>query len=167
MNEEQFPGQPLRVLMVCLGNICRSPTAHAVMMQRLSDAGLEGVIEVDSAGTGDYHIGKAPDPRAQRAGRARGYDLSDLLARQVTHEDFRYFDYLLAMDQSNLEHMRLMAPVGTEDRLHLLLSPLQPGQEVPDPYYGGERGFDEVLDLVETACDHWLEVFRGTLDTRS
>jgi len=167
MNDDLLHGRPLRVLMVCLGNICRSPTAQAVLVSRLADTGLQGVIEVDSAGTGDYHIGRAPDHRAQRAGRARGYDLSGLRARQLTLSDFHYFDYLLAMDRSNLEYMREMAPAGTGDRLHLLLAPLQPGQEVPDPYFGGDHGFDEVLDLVEAACDHWVDTFRDRVGIRS
>lgn len=156
--------KPLRVLMVCLGNICRSPTAHAVMRQRLEEIGLAGSIEVDSAGTGDYHIGKPPDSRALVAARARGYDLSDLRARQLESGDFRRFDYLLAMDLSNLEHMHQMAPEDALDKIHLMLSPVEPEREVPDPYFGGEDGFGEVLDMVENACDLWLEEFRRKLE---
>ncbi|MEX1197090.1 MAG: low molecular weight protein-tyrosine-phosphatase [Pseudohongiellaceae bacterium] len=156
----------MRVLMVCLGNICRSPTAHAVMQRRLEQAGLAGAIEVDSAGTGDYHIGKPPDVRAQQAASERGYDLSALRARQLVPEDFEQFDCLLAMDLSNLEHMIRMASGEQLSKIHLMLSPLGPDREVPDPYYGGEDGFGEVLDLVEEACDYWLEEFRRQLEQR-
>ncbi|MGM0631786.1 MAG: low molecular weight protein-tyrosine-phosphatase [Pseudomonadota bacterium] len=156
----------MRVLMVCLGNICRSPTAHAVMESRLAAAGLGDRIEVDSAGTGDWHVGKAPDARAQQAGLGRGYDLSALRARQLVMDDFHQFDYLLAMDHNNLAHMQQMAPAGLRERIHLMLSPLQQADEVPDPYYGAEDGFDEVLDLVEAACDAWVDEFRRRLESR-
>lgn len=155
----------LRVLVVCLGNICRSPTAHAVLEQRLADAGLTQSVEVDSAGTGDYHIGEPPDHRARQAAGQRGYDLSALRARQLVPEDFEHFDYLLPMDLSNLEHMRHMAPRHAQDKVHLMLSPLGEDREVPDPYFGAEDGFTEVLDLIEQACDHWVETFRQRLES--
>ena len=160
-------GEALQVLMVCLGNICRSPTAQAVLEHGLAEAGLSDRVLVDSAGTGDYHIGKAPDSRAQEAGRLRGYDLSQLRARQLDASDFRRFDYLLAMDEANYEHMMDRADAEYRDRVHLMLSPLGPGREVPDPYFGGDEGFDEVLDLIEQASEHWIERFRGELAARS
>lgn len=156
----------LRVLLVCLGNICRSPTAQAVLEKRLREAGLGDRVAVDSAGTGDYHIGKAPDPRAQEAGWRRGYDLSRLRARQLVPADFRHFDYLLAMDEANHGHMMDMADADGRERVHLMLSPLGQGLEVPDPYFGGDDGFDEVLDLIEQASEHWIERFRGELAAR-
>lgn len=158
--------KPLRVLIVCLGNICRSPTAHAVMQQRLEEAGLAQAVEVDSAGTGDYHIGKPPDSRAQQAACDRGYDLSALRARQLTPSDFEEYDYLLAMDLSNLENMIRLAPEDKLEKIHLMLSPLGSDREVPDPYFGGEDGFSEVLDLVESACDLWVEEFQRELEHR-
>lgn len=163
-NSNMSHDKPLRVLMVCLGNICRSPTAHAVMLRHLEEAGLAGAVEVDSAGTGDYHIGKPPDSRAREAAQGRGYDLSALRARQLTADDFEAFDYLLAMDLSNLEHMHHMAPESARDKVHLMLSPLGGEREVPDPYFGGDEGFDEVLDLVESACNRWLQEFRRKLE---
>ncbi len=143
----------MRVLFVCLGNICRSPTAEAVFRQRAREAGLE--VEVDSAGTGAWHVGASPDARASAAGLARGYDLSALRARQVVTDDYDRFDLVLAMDHDNLETLKSQAPGKTHDRIRLFLSfDPTPGREsVPDPYYGGERGFEEVLDLIEAASD--------------
>jgi protein-tyrosine phosphatase len=154
-----------RFLMVCLGNICRSPTAQAVMEKRIADAGLQHHMMVDSAGTAAYHIGKAPDPRSTRAAVRRGYDLSGQRARQVSVDDFHHFDYILAMDNSNLTHLLSMTPDGSTDKISLLLSHAAPSAEphaaltttdVPDPYYGGDSGFEQVLDLVEQACDALL-----------
>ena len=150
------------VLFVCLGNICRSPTAEAVFSHQLEKAGLKERVAVDSAGTGDWHVGKAPDPRAQAAANGRGYGMDHLRARQVTPEDFRRFDYVLAMDAQNLSDLKAMQPRDSRARTAAFLD-FHPGEhpdEVPDPYYGAERGFDEVLDLVEGAAEGLLEHLR-------
>lgn len=150
-----------RILFVCLGNICRSPTAQGVMEKVLQEAEL--VVEVDSAGTGGWHVGQSPDPRASRAAAHRGVDLSTQRARQVSVEDFRRFDLILAMDESNLEDLQRMAPAETRDRVRLFLDfhPDPPVRSVPDPYYGGENGFEDVLDLVEAACRGLLAHLEG------
>jgi protein-tyrosine phosphatase len=145
-----------RVLMVCMGNICRSPTAEGVLRAKLLAAGLQHRVEVDSAGTHGYHVREAPDPRAQRHAAQRGYDLSAQRARRVAVDDFERFDHVLAMDGDNLAFLREMAPPASRARLALLMSfAPQPGapSEVPDPYYGAAEGFERVLDLVEWACD--------------
>jgi protein-tyrosine phosphatase len=136
-----------------MGNICRSPTAEGVMRHLLAERGLDGEIEVESAGTGGWHAGSPPDARASATARARGITL-DGAARQVTAADFEAFDLLVAMDRDNLADLRAIAPPGTEDKLRMLLAD---GRDVPDPYYGGPRGFEEVLDLVETACAGLLD----------
>jgi protein-tyrosine phosphatase len=152
----------IRILFVCLGNICRSPTAEAVMARLVADAGLDGQIEVASAGTGAWHVGNAPDERASAAARARGYAMRSL-ARQVEPSDFERFDLLLAMDHDNLRNLRRLAPdaeAAAKVRLLRDFDPASAGsgdRDVPDPYYGGAEGFDHVLDLVEAAC-------RGLLD---
>lgn len=152
----------LRVLMVCMGNICRSPTMEGVLRARLAAYGLQDRVEVDSAGTHDYHIGRAPDPRTQAAAARRGYDLSAQRARQVTAGDFSDFDFVLVADQDNLANLApLRAGRGVEPLL--LLSILEPGAEVPDPYYGGPQGFETVLDLVEEACDAWCRHWQQSL----
>lgn len=152
--------RPFRVLMVCMGNICRSPTAEAVLRHQLQRAGLASHVEVDSAGTHGYHIGSPPDPRSQEHAALRGYDLTPLRARQVTAFDFRDFDLLLAMDADNLAMLRHNCPdPALSGRLVRLLDFLPHGSShagtlaVPDPYYGGEQGFGHVLDLVESACE--------------
>ena len=152
----------MRVLFVCLGNICRSPTAEAVLRHKLRELGLEEGVEVDSAGTGDWHVGKPPDSRTRQAAQLRGYDLSALRGRQVCTDDFSRFDLILAMDNSNLEHLRRLRPGGAMAELDLFLRryDLAP-DEVPDPYYGGEEGFEQVLDLLEQACDGLLRELRG------
>jgi protein-tyrosine phosphatase len=141
----------VKVLFVCLGNICRSPTVEGVARALAAREAPHLGLTVDSAGTADYHIGHAPDPRSQRAALARGYDISGLRARQVSAEDFRDFDLLLAMDEHNLKDLRAMAPHGLVERAQLLLSywPESPHLAVPDPYYGGSEGFETVLDLAE------------------
>ena len=144
-----------RVLFVCLGNICRSPPAEGVMRSLVREAGLEGEIEIDSAGTGGWHAGAAPDPRSTAAAARRGITLEGA-ARQVTAEDFVRYDLLLAMDSDNLRELRRRAPAGTEGKLRLLCG----DADVPDPYYGGERGFDDVLDQVEAACRALLDEIR-------
>lgn len=125
------------------------------MRQRLRDAGLEDRVRLDSAGTHGYHVGCAPDARAQEAALRRGYDLSDLVGRQVDRQDFVEFDLVLAMDQENLANLRRICPAGQEHKLRMFLSfsSRYTGQPVPDPYYGGPQGFDHVLDMVEDAAD--------------
>ncbi len=152
----------VKVLFVCLGNICRSPTADGVMRQQLVAAGLQAQVEVDSAGTGDWHIGRAPDSRSQAAAQQRGYDLSALRARQVAPADFAEFDYILAMDKSNLADLQGLKPAGYRGHLGLLLDFAEHSQrrEVPDPYYGEGAGFEQVLDLVEDAVTGLLADIR-------
>lgn len=147
-----------RVLFVCLGNICRSPTAHAVMQRKVEQQGLGHRIFVDSAGTADWHSGKSPDKRAIAAGAKRHYDLSGLKARQVSAQDFDDFDYVLAMDSNNLSHLNeLSSPFAqTQPQLFLSYATGIEETEVPDPYYGESDGFEHVLDLVENACDGLL-----------
>lgn len=143
----------LRVLMVCLGNICRSPTAEAVLRAQLSAEGLDRVIAVDSAGTSDWHIGEPPDPRSMRAAAERLYDLTALRARQIRSSDFEEFDHILAMDRQNLEVLQELCPVEHQHKLQLLLEYGDTGwDEVPDPYNSERDGFDLVLDLAEGAC---------------
>lgn len=150
--------RPIGILFICMGNICRSPTAEGVFRQRLRDAGLEHAVRLDSAGTHGYHIGRAPDARASQAAARRGYDLSDLVGRQVCAQDFVEFDLILAMDQDNLANLRQVCPAGMEHKLRLFLSfsRLFPGLEVPDPYYGGQQGFDRVLNMVEDGAEGLL-----------
>lgn len=141
------------VLFVCLGNICRSPTAEAVFRTRAAAAGLD--VAIDSAGTGAWHVGAMPDERAQAAGRARGYDLTSIRARQVVEDDYKMFDLVLAMDHDNLATLKSRAPKDRHGRIRLFLdfAPEARLNAVPDPYYGGDDGFEEVLDLIETASD--------------
>ena len=143
----------MRILFVCLGNICRSPSAEAVMRDIAAREAPELRIEVDSAGTAGYHIGEPPDARSQEAARRRGYDMSALRARIVEPEDFERFDLILAMDENNLSVLRRRAPAALRERVRLFLdfAPDADTQEVPDPYYGGPTGFEAVLDLVEAA----------------
>lgn len=136
-------GQPKRVLLVCMGNICRSPTAEAVLRAKAAEAGL--AIEFDSAGTENYHVGEPPDPRSVRHAKARGYDLSPLRARQVHADDFRSFDLILAADALNLRELRRRCPAELQGRLRLFLGDVA----LPDPYYGESDDFEKVLDLVE------------------
>ena len=161
----------IKVLFVCLGNICRSPTAHGVLEHKLAMAGLSDVVEVDSAGTAAWHIGKEPDLRSQQAARKRNYDLSHLRARQAVAEDFLEFDYVLAMDNSNLENLKTIIPsVAVKAMPKLFLEAYstpslktQGLTEVPDPYYGGEDGFSAVLDMVEDACDSLISDIKSKL----
>lgn len=144
-----------RVLFVCMGNICRSPTAEGVFRAMLARESLDASVFVDSAGTGGWHAGEPPDRRAAAAALRRGYDLSGQRARQVTLGDFHHFHYIVAMDSQNLRDLRAVAPGSFKDKPRLLLDyasePLST-REVPDPYYGGADGFDRVLDLVEAGC---------------
>ncbi|MBV0932144.1 low molecular weight protein-tyrosine-phosphatase [Marinobacterium weihaiense] len=155
------------ILFVCLGNICRSPTAHGVFEHLLEQQGESASYQVDSAGTAAYHIGKAPDPRSRAAARRRGYDLEDLRARAVEPEDFERFDYILAMDEANLRDLRSLCPRGYRGHLGLFLA-FAEGirvREVPDPYYtSGEQGFEEVLDLVESASKGLLRHLQQATD---
>jgi protein-tyrosine phosphatase len=143
----------LRILFVCLGNICRSPTAEGVLRTLAAREAPELRLEVDSAGTADFHVGEPPDPRTQAAGLRRGYDLAALRARVIEPADFAHFDLILAMDEDNLRALRRRAPAHVHERLRLLLefAPDADSRDVPDPYYGGPNGFEEVLDLVEAA----------------
>jgi len=153
----------LRVLFVCLGNICRSPTAHGVFEGRVRERGLSGRIEVDSCGTSRWHIGEPPDPRAVNEAAVRGYDLSGLRARQVSAEDFVTFDYILAMDRANLSDLEASCPPQFEGHLGLFLE-FAPGvdvDEVPDPYHGGDEGFTRAIDLIEAASDGLLDHLSG------
>jgi len=146
------------VLFVCMGNICRSPTAEGVFRDKVKKAALNLDIQIDSAGTHDYHIGKPPDARAQDAARKRHYDLSHLRARQVCPQDFEDFDYILAMDKDNLASLMLNCPAHLQHKVRRLLSFSQhfPDLDVPDPYYGGSSGFDHVLDMIEDAAEGLL-----------
>jgi protein-tyrosine phosphatase len=152
------------VLFVCLGNICRSPTAEGVLRARLAEAGLADRVHVDSAGTGSWHVGNPPDPRAVAAAADRGFDLTALRARQVTREDLDRFDYVLAMDGSNLRDLERLAP-GRARRFLEFADGAQ-ASDVPDPYYGDGDGFARVLDLVEAAADGLLEEIRARVEGR-
>ena len=149
----------MKVLFVCTGNICRSPTAAGVFAYFVRQAGLEEAIQVESAGTHDYHVGQAPDLRAQDHAKRRGYDLSALRARQVRKRDFLEFDHIVAMDSGHLEILREHCPPEHQAKLRLLIR----GRDVPDPYYGGPDGFERVLDMVEAACLALLAEARDSL----
>lgn len=170
---ERNPAARVRVLMVCMGNICRSPTAEAVLRQRLEVAGLADQVEVDSAGTHAHHVGSPPDDRSQEVGRRRGYSLDHLRARKVAPLDFERFDLLLAMDWDNLALLEERCPEDQRRKLRRLTEfipgnhPLAGAVVVPDPYYGGREGFDHVLDLIEAACDGLMEHLRMRLQILS
>lgn len=154
--------EKVAVLFVCLGNICRSPTAEGIFTHLVKTAGLEEQIRIDSAGTSSTHAGEAPDARMQKAALDRGYDLSALKARQVQPEDLDEFDYILPMDRQNQADLEdLVTELEQLDKIRLLLS-YNPSAiaEVPDPYYGGEAGFHQVIDLVESACKRLLVQIR-------
>lgn len=152
----------MRILFVCMGNICRSPTAEAVFREVLRAEGEGLEAHFDSAGTHGYHIGEPPDPRSIAAARRRGYRMEDLRARQVEAVDFERFDLLLAMDEDNLAFLQRIAPAGHRERARLLLefAPAAGRRDVPDPYYGGHSGFEEVLDLVEEAARGLVDELR-------
>jgi protein-tyrosine phosphatase len=152
----------ISVLFVCMGNICRSPTAQGVFQQLVASEDLSDLIRIDSAGTHAYHIGESPDERAMEAASRRGIDLGSQRARRVTAADFLEFDYVLAMDRSNYEDLAAICPSESLSRLRLLME-FAPGlglSDVPDPYYGGETGFERVLDLVEQAATELLADIR-------
>lgn len=159
----------MKILFVCLGNICRSPTVEGVARHLADREAPHLGLHFDSAGTADYHIGAAPDPRTQRAALARGYDLSSLRARQLVPEDFRRFDLLLAMDEDNLRDMRAVAPQGFAQRAKLFLSywPECGHRVVPDPYYGGAAGFESVLDLAENGSRRLFEALSQVRTARA
>jgi protein-tyrosine phosphatase len=158
--------EPVRLLFVCLGNICRSPTAEGVMRSLIDAEGLDGQVELDSAGTGAWHADSAPDPRATAAAAAQGVALSGA-ARQIEPQDFERFDLILAMDRSNLRDLRAIAgSQQAREKLHLLreYDPASAGSaelDVPDPYYGGENGFGAVFELVQAACRGLLDELRA------
>ena len=154
----------IKVLFVCLGNICRSPTAEGVFKRCVAEAGLDHLIESDSAGTGDYHIGDPPDARACAAAERRGYDLSKLRGRQVSRKDFAEFDHILAMDEQNLRDLKRLAPRDQQHKVKLFTEYCSSGAcAVPDPYGGGAQEFERVLDLVEDSAKGLLEHLRQEL----
>jgi protein-tyrosine phosphatase len=152
---------PTRVLFVCLGNICRSPAAEAAFQHAAAEAGLASAFVVDSAGTGAWHAGEPADLRMREAGRRRGINVTSL-ARQVLDEDFRTFDHILAMDMTNLRALRRQAPVEHRSKIRLFrdLDPEGVGEDVPDPYYGDDAGFDHVLEIVTRTARALLEELR-------
>lgn len=155
----------VKVLFVCTGNICRSPSAEGVFRHMVRQAGLDAVIATDSAGTHSFHVGEPPDPRSQEAALRRGIDLGDLRARKVRPQDFQDFDLLLAMDSGHYNQLLALCPPGREDRVRMFLSfaPDLRVTDVPDPYYGEENGFDYVLDLIEAASAGLLAHLRDQL----
>jgi protein-tyrosine phosphatase len=157
------------VLLVCTGNICRSPTAEGVLREKARARGLGERVHVASAGTHDYHTGEAPDTRAMKHATKRGYDLSKQRARQVSARDFRDFDYILAMDRSHLRWLRALAPEDARAKVGLFMetSGTCKGADVPDPDYGGPDGFEHVLDMVEEAAERWLDTLAAELDPGS
>lgn len=149
---------PRKILFVCLGNICRSPTAHAVMRYKAAQYALP--VEIESAGTSASHRGESPDPRSVREGQAKGYKFNGITSRPVKEQDFAYYDLILAMDNDNLQELNRRCPPEHQHKLQLFLQyhPEFPAvSEVPDPYYGGSRGFALVLQLIEQGCDGLLE----------
>lgn len=156
----------ISILVVCTGNICRSPTGEGVLRHLALERGLAERIVVASAGTHDYHVGDGPDARTVKHAKKRGYDLSAQRAQQVSADHFHQFDYILAMDRTHLRILRGLAPAGAKARLGLFLeaSARWKGEDVPDPYYGGTEGFEQVLDMVEEAAARWLDRMEAELD---
>ncbi|MFQ6023487.1 MAG: low molecular weight protein-tyrosine-phosphatase [Acidiferrobacterales bacterium] len=152
----------VKVLFVCLGNICRSPTAEGVFRRLVESADLGRRIAVDSAGTHAYHVGAPPDPRAQAVAARRGIDLSTMRGRRAIARDFRDFDYILAMDKENYEYLQSKCPPELKHKIRLLMefAPEYSHDEVPDPYFGGASGFDQVLDMIEDAAAGLLSEIR-------
>lgn len=156
MNAPSTPRpEPYRLLFVCMGNICRSPTAHGVMEHIARQSGITHLVQIDSAGTHNYHPGEPPDERSQHHAKLRGYDLSHLRARQLRSNDFDRHDLILVMDWDNLALVQQRAPAHAQTRIRRLTEFCQTHESpvVPDPYYGGSQGFEQVLDLVEDACE--------------
>ena len=162
---EQGPTDPLKVLFVCTGNICRSPTAEGVFRAMVATMRLDDKIETDSAGTAAYHVGEPPDERSQAAARSRGIDLSNQRGRQVTRNDFKTFDYVVGLDRTHHQELSDLCPGDKAHRVKLLLdyAPQVATKDVPDPYYGGHDGFTHVLDLIEAGADGLLQEIRGVL----
>jgi protein-tyrosine phosphatase len=158
----------VRILFVCSGNICRSPTAEGVFRHAVVQAGLRDHVEIASAGTHDYHVGECPDRRAIAAARARGYDVSWLKARHFSERDFSTYDHLLAMDRGHLSILMRRSPPEHRHKIRLFMdhAPHLPHREVPDPYYGDDAGFELVLDLVEAASRGLLEHIRPGIEAR-
>jgi protein-tyrosine phosphatase len=157
MQDKSVPA--VKVLVVCTGNICRSPTGEGVLRKLAEGRGLSGRVLVASAGTHDYHVGECPDHRSMRHAQKRGYDLSAQRAMQVRRAHFDEFDYILAMDRGHLRMLRDMAPAKSRAQVGLFLDASErwKGEDVPDPYYGGAEGFEQVLDMVEEAAGRWLD----------
>jgi protein-tyrosine phosphatase len=149
----------MRILFCCMGNICRSPTAEGVFRRALLERAPQLEVHIDSAGTHDYHIGEAPDARARAAAIRRGIDISRLRARQIAPQDFERFDLILAMDEDNVRELTARAPRQYRDRIRLFMefAPNSPRRAVPDPYYGGEQGFEDVLDMLEEAANGLID----------
>lgn len=147
----------IKILFVCMGNICRSPTAEGIFRQQIVDAGMSDRVEIDSAGTHDYHIGSPPDNRTRLAALQRGYDLSSLRGRQVEVKDFQKFEYILAMDRANLADLERICPPQLRHKLSLFME-FSSGEQcdVPDPYHGGREGFENVLNMLENAASGLL-----------
>jgi len=152
----------IKVLFVCTGNICRSPTADGVFRKMVRDAGLHEHISVDSCGLSAYHVGELPDPRSREMAQSRGIDLSDIRSRKIKPTDYYEFDYVLAMDDGHMRDMRRQAPNTHQHRIELFLDyhPSMAGQSVPDPYYGGANGFVDVFDMIEEASSNLLSHIR-------
>jgi protein-tyrosine phosphatase len=159
----------MRILFVCMGNICRSPSAEGLFRHVLAQRAPDLTIEIDSAGTHDYHVGEPPDARALAAASRRGIDISQLRARSVAAEDFDRFDLILAMDDENVRELKTRAHTTRHERIRLIMeyAPAAARRAVPDPYYGGEQGFEEVLDLLEEAAEGLIESLRGRSRSRS
>jgi protein-tyrosine phosphatase len=156
----------ISVLIVCTGNICRSPTGEGVLRHLAARRGLADRVVVRSAGTHDYHVGECPDARTLKHAKRRGYDLSAQRAMQVAREHFNEYDYILAMDRGHLRELRAIAPQGARARLGMFLeaSARWKGEDVPDPYYGEAEAFEQVLDMVEEAAERWLDLIEAELD---
>jgi protein-tyrosine phosphatase len=154
------------VLVVCTGNICRSPTGEGVLRHLAQKRGLGDRVVVQSAGTHDYHVGDPPDPRTRKHASERGYDLSAQRAQLLDAAHFGQYDYILAMDRGHLRILKKLAPAGAKARLGMFLeaSGRWKGEDVPDPYYGGVEGFERVLDMVEEASERWLDIIEAELD---
>ena len=158
----------IRVLFVCLGNICRSPTAEGMLRRRIREAGLADRVEIDSCGVGPWHVGEPPDARARKAAARRGLDIGDLRGRQLVAADFSRFDYLLAMDHDNLAALEKQRPADCRAHVGLFLAYAGLADTpVPDPYFGGERGFEEMMDLLESACEGLVASLEQRLEASS
>ncbi|MEE3045173.1 MAG: low molecular weight protein-tyrosine-phosphatase [Pseudomonadota bacterium] len=152
----------IKVLFVCTGNICRSPTADGVFRKIVDQAGLSDQIGIDSCGLSAYHVGELPDPRSREMAESRGYDLNDIRSRKIKPSDYIQFDYILAMDDGHLRDMRRQAPSEHQHRIELFLDyhPEMAGQSVPDPYYGGSNGFVRVFEMIEETSNNLLSHIR-------